>query len=177
NTDENHNSEEVMNNINIHVKNIKAVRTQNMLDDVSGKLMGISGMAGGMIVLIWILVFIIMMLAFAMICNERRKEFAVIRLVGASRGGLAGLIFKETMMISLTGSLLGALFAYLVVELFSNLIQNSLQLPFLLPEGGEMFGMIVGAIGVTVAAASLASALCAGKISRIDAAIILRGEN
>ena len=172
-----YNVEEVMNNINIHVRKVEAVQTQNMIQDVSYKLSGISGISGVLIVVIWLLMLVILILAFAMIANERKKEFAVLRLLGASRKRLAGILLKETLLISVAGSILGAVLSVLTAICFSNLIESALSMPFLLPGAANMALLIAGAILATVAAASVSAAVSAYRISRVDAALILRGEN
>ena len=62
--------EEVLNDINIHVRKVEAVQTQNMIEDVSRQLTGVSDVVSGLIVMVWILALIILALAFMMISNE-----------------------------------------------------------------------------------------------------------
>lgn len=169
--------EEVMNDINIHVRGVEAVRTSNMVSDVSDKLKGITGMAGFMVVTIWILVLAIMVMAFAMISNERKKEFAVLRMAGASRRGVFSLIFKENLLVSIIGSAAGALLALAVGLLFGDYLKRLLSVPFLLPGAASLLLLGLLAVAVSVAGASLSAGLSAIKASRVDAALTLRGEN
>ena len=169
--------EEVLNDINIHVRGVEAVRTQNMVADVSGKIGEISSLGGVLILAVWLLVVGILMLAFAMISNERRKEFAVLRVMGASRGRLAAELMKESLLICGAGSIVGALLGQILARLFRYNIESVLDMPFLLPSFSGMVLLTLLAVAVSVLAGAVSAAVSAYRISRIDAAVILRGEN
>lgn len=169
--------EEVLNDINLHVRGVEAVQTQNMVSDVAGKLSGISDMAGALVVMVWLLVLTIMAIAFFLLSNERKKEFAVLRLAGASRKKLITILMGETLLVSVTGSAAGAAFAVLLVSLFSNLIETSLNLPFLIPGTEGLWIMVFCAVGISVAASSLSASFGAYRISRMDTALVMRGDN
>lgn len=170
-------AEEIANDINLHVRGVSAVQTQNMVSDVSGKLTGIADMAGALIAVIWLLVLLILILAFSMSANERKKEFAVLRLLGASRKRLAMEVLKESTLTGLLGSAIGAVCGLAVMVMFSDLIEDSLNLPFLLPGKTGMIAALLGGIVFSVLAGAMASAINAYRISHMDPAIILRGEN
>ncbi len=169
--------EEVVNDINLHVHGVEAVQTQSMIADVSGKLSGVSDVAGALVVVIWLLVLFIMALTFFLIANERKKEFAVLRMVGASRMKLMGVLVKETLFVGVIGSALGAALAIAAVTLFGSLIETSLDMPFLVPEAIVLTGMTIAAIFVSTAAGTISAAVGAYRISRVDTALVLRGEN
>ena len=169
--------EDVLNDINIHVRKVEAVQTSTFLSDISAKLIGVSDLIGWLVVAVWVLALIIMILTFVMISNERKKEFAVLRAMGASRGKLAGLIMKEALMVSCLGSVIGAAAAILAVLLLQGTIENALQLPFLLPGTVGMIAVTVCSILASILAGSVSAAVSAWKISGIDTALILRGEN
>ena len=169
--------EEVLGDINVHVRKVKAVRTQEMLEDVSRKLTGVSDLVGGLLIVVWLLSLVILALVFVMISGERRKEFAVLRAIGASRGQLARLLFKESVLLCLIGSGAGALLALLVLAGFGGAVESGMGLPFLLPGAGGTAGLAAAAVLISVAAGAVSAAVCGFRISRIDTALILRGEN
>lgn len=169
--------EEVLNDINIHVRKVEAVKTSDFLADVASKLEGVAAVISWLIAAIWILSLAILVIAFIMICNERKKEFAVLRALGASRKKLSGLILKEALMVSCAGSLLGAAAAVLAVLALSKTMENMLGLPFLLPGLPGMIALIAGSILASILAGSGAAAFSAFRISGADTATILRGEN
>jgi putative ABC transport system permease protein len=169
--------EEVLNNINIHTKKAEAVRTQNMLSDVSEGLTNISGLISGLLVAVWLISLIVLCIIFSMIGNERKKEFAILRGMGASRKELSGIMIKEAFYVSLLGSLIGAVFASLVMVLFGSLIRSSLKLPFMLPGAITFIALFICSMAASIIAGILSSAICVSKVSHVDTALVLRGDN
>ena len=169
--------DEVAGDINLHVRQVKAIRTQNMISGVSESLSGVSAAVSVLMVVVWILSAVILAIVFTMNINERKKEFAVLRVLGASRVKLAGLVFREAALYGFLGSLLGAGLTVLITALFTPAIENMIGLPFLLPPVPVM--LIVGALTVvlTVAAGAVTAASSAVKISKIDTGLILRGDD
>ena len=169
--------DEVAGDINLHVRQVKAIRTQNMISGVSESLSGVSAAVSVLMVVVWILSAVILSIVFTMNINERKKEFAVLRVLGASRVKLAGLVFREAALYGFLGSLLGAGLTVLITALFTPAIENMIGLPFLLPPVPVM--LIAGALTVvlTVAAGAVTAASSAVKISKIDTGLILRGDD
>ncbi len=169
--------DEVAGDINLHVRQVKAIRTQNMIFGVSESLSGVSAAVSVLMVVVWILSAVILSIVFTMNINERKKEFAVLRVLGASRVKLAGLVFREAALYGFLGSLLGAGLTVLITALFTPAIENMIGLPFLLPPVPVM--LIAGALTVvlTVAAGAVTAASSAVKISKIDTGLILRGDD
>ena len=148
-----------------------------MISGVSESLSGVSATISLLMVVVWILSAVILAIVFTMNINERKKEFAVLRVLGASRVKLAGLVFREAALYGFLGSLLGAGLTVLITALFTPAIENMIGLPFLLPPVPVM--LIVGALTVvlTVAAGAVTAASSAVKISKIDTGLILRGDD
>ena len=169
--------DEVAGDINLHVRQVKAIRTQNMISGVSESLSGVSATISLLMVVVWILSVVILAIVFTMNINERKKEFAVLRVLGASRVKLAGLVFREAALYGFLGSLFGAVLTVLITALFAPAIENMIGLPFLLPPVPVM--LIAGALTVvlTVAAGAVTAASSAVKISKIDTGLILRGDD
>lgn len=169
--------EDVVTYINTHVSGVKAIQTQAYVTQITGGMDDISSMISGLVVAVWVLAIVILMLAFVLITNERKKEFAILRVIGASRGKLSGILMKEAVMINVLGSVIGAVTAVVLVTVLRQTIQNMLGLPFLLPDLPVILLLLVAAIVLSVAAGSVAAYVSARRISKIDPALILRGDN
>lgn len=169
--------DEIINNINSQIDGVVAIRTQSMIADVADKLIGIAGLTKLMIGIIWILIMIIMFMSFSMITNERKKEFAILRNVGATKKKIFFVIFNENIIISIIGSFAGALLSIAVSSMSANNIEETLGFPFLLPNMLEVSLIAVIVIIATVATASVSAGFRALKIIKTDAALLLRGEN
>lgn len=158
----------------VGIRKATPVRTRSMLTEVSDSLYGISRTVTVLIGAVWVLSFVILLIAFAMIVNERRREFAVLRLLGTSRGMLGGMVLKETALCSLLGGLLGVGLAALMVFPFTRLIERSLSLPYLTPGIGTILLLAACAVGMTVLIGALAGAFAARRLSRVDPGSVLR---
>ena len=144
---------EIMSEINVKTRGVEAIQTQDMISGVSGQL------------------------AFTMIANERKKEFAILRVLGSSRKMVAGIILKEAFMVNFLGSVIGAVTAIGAVLLVGGVSLTSFDLPFLLPGADRVALLAFITITASVAAGCLASSLSALKTSKIDTALILREGN
>ena len=164
----------VNNRLNGHVRKATAVRTRSMLTGISDSLAGISRTVTLLIVAVWAMALIILTVAFAMIIRERRREFAVLRLLGMSRRGLCALMLKESALCSLLGGLLGVGIAAAAVFPFSTFIETTLGLPYLTPAVGRILALALATLGATLVIGTLASAWAALRLSRTDPGTTLR---
>ncbi|MBR1393367.1 MAG: FtsX-like permease family protein [Ruminococcus sp.] len=177
NTAEGYTPEEVANDINIHNTKVRAVRTQELISGVSDSLGGVSKIVGILIAAVWVLGAVILLLTFTMSSHERRKEFAVLRVVGASRGKLAGIVFREALITCLLGGVVGIAVGLLLLLPFSGLIEQLLSLPYLMPGAGRIVLCALAAVAATAAAGAIAAAISAHRITGQDTGAILRGDN
>lgn len=170
-------AESVEGEIKTYIRQVAAVKTETSVEDVSNKLSGIQNLAAALIAAVWILIFIIEMIAFRLSFTSRMKEFAVLRMIGASRKELSRLLMQEALIVSTIGSVIGTALGILVMELFSGQIESSLDMPFLLPGGGQLVLVLVLCIAASILAGTLSALFAARKAGKIDAALILRGDN
>ena len=168
---------EVNSKIQGHTRKCSAVRTKSMLTDVSDSLAGISKTVTVLIAAIWALALVILLIAFAMIAGERKREFAVLRLLGSSRAMLIGLVLKESALCSLAGGVLGVLLASLIVFPFTTLIETKLGLPYLRPEISSVTLLGLTSLAATVMIGATASAWTSFRLSRVDPGTVLREGN
>ena len=166
--------DQVTGDLNIHLRRVEATQAKTMISDIASGLTSVSRVVGGLTVMIWILAIVILIVAFAMIVNERKKEFGVLRVAGASQKMLSRLLLAESGLISLIGALAGAGTAALVILPFLGMIRESLNLPMLLPSVPVILLLAVGAVVLTAFAGALTSAVSTRKITRADAGLILR---
>lgn len=164
----------VTENINLRVRRVKAVQMKDMLSEIAGSLSGISKTITLLFAAVWVMVFIVLVVSFSVLVGERKKEFALLRVMGTSRRKLAGILLKETLILSVSGGAAGVLMGLLVVIPFSGLIETGLKLPFLLPGIRETGWLAFAAMVVICLAGPAASAYAVLRLSRVDPATILR---
>lgn len=169
--------DDVLTAVKIKVKGIRAVQTKSMISGISQSLLGVTDVIRLMIVLVWILALAIMILAFMLIIGERKKEFAILRVVGASRSRLGGIVLKEALMVSLLGGLIGVALGLVIVLPFGSMIENMLNLPFLIPGPGRLALLAVVSLAASAAAGCLSSVMAARKAGSVDPGQVLREGN
>ena len=167
--------EDVTGDLNIHSRRqFVATQSKSMISSIASGLGGVSRMIGILTIMIWLLALVILVIAFAMIANERKKEFAVLRVMGASRKSLSRLMLTESAMVSAVGAVIGIVIAALLVFAFSGVISEKLQLPYLLPGAGKIALLAIGSLLLAILAGSLTSAIAVRRIAKSDTGLILR---
>ena len=157
-----------------HTRKCSAVRTKSMITDVSGSLAGISSMVTVLIAAVWGLSVIILLIAFAMIANERRREFALLRMMGTSKRHLGGIVLREAELCSLLGGSLGIALAAIGIFPFTTLMETSLKLPYLTPPLWKIILMAFAALAAAILAGCGSSVWAARRLSCVDPGMVLR---
>jgi len=165
---------EVAGNINLTVDGVQAVRTRSMITGTADRLSVISGSIGFFSAAVCVLAAVIMTAAFSVLANERRKEFAVLRVIGFSRRKLGEVVLSETVFICLAGAVSGLLLTALTVLPFGTLIEQKTGLPYLSPDMVKLLIYAFLAFGAVMVTGPLASAWSAYRLSRVDTGSILR---
>lgn len=169
--------EQVAADINLHVRKVEAIQTRNMFSSVSDSLRSVSRVVGWLIGAVWALALVILLVVFAMMIHERKREFAVLRLLGMSRRMLGGMVVKEALCCGLAGGVLGTALGLLILIPFTGLIEQSLGLPYLMPGAGTLAILGAGAVGLCAAICMAASLSAARRLSRVDTGTVLREGN
>ena len=177
NVNEGYSVEDVIAKVNNEIEGVEAIKTQSIIAGIAQQLITIASLTKTMVVVIWLLILIIMFMAFSMITNERKKEFAVLRIMGVSRSKLFFIVLNENIMISFIGSFVGAILAICLSYMSSKVIEDSLGFPFLLPNFLMVLAIAFATFLASIITASLSAGIRAYKVSKTDPAIILRGDN
>ena len=164
----------VMDDINIHITKVRAISAKSMISGIVDGLGRISEIIGGLVAVIWSLAIVILLIVFAMVLQERKKEFGVLRIIGASRGMLTRIMCAEALMVSLSGALIGLLLSAIVVYPLMDSIRNALELPFLKPDPLLLVLLFLGSFCISVLTGGLVSAVVARRITRNETALIIR---
>ena len=168
--------ESVTDDINLHVRGAWAEQTRAMTAGVSDGVAGMSRLVGALMAALWVLAVVLLVVVFTVIGRGRAREFAVLRVAGASRAALARVVLVESLVISLVGALAGIVLAALCLIVFNPYVESALGLPFLMPDVGMLVGFAVVVFVVTVVAGPAASAVSALRLSKVDVGRILREE-
>ena len=126
------------------------------------------------VAVIWVMGVIVLLAVFASSVNERKREFASLRIMGATRGTLIALIVKESALIGLVGGVIGIAGASLAVFPFNTLISRQLQLPYLQTDALKVVALVAISLVFAVATGLLASIVTAVKLSAPETYLTLR---
>ena len=105
-----------------------------MVRSVEAGLGGVTGTAGVLLFVVWLLCIGLLALAFRLVFAERRGEFAVLLISGARRGVLARIVLAEALIVSSLGAAVGVLAGAFVLLPFAALLKDSFARPYLLPD-------------------------------------------
>lgn len=123
---------------------------------------------------IWVMGVIVLLAVFASSVNERKREFASLRILGATRGMLAGILLRESALIGLGGGILGVGLASLAIFPFSALIGRQLQLPYLQAAWPAVLAVMALAVICAVTIGVIGSLSVLVRIGRPEAYLTLR---
>ncbi|MDO4648844.1 MAG: ABC transporter permease [Eubacteriales bacterium] len=169
--------EKVAQNLKIYVRKTEVIQTKSMLTNVADGLRGISNTAEILLGVLWILVFGVLIAAFCLMMQGRKREFSVLRVLGASNKLLTRMLRTETLLLSAIGGTCGILVSGAVLRLFRGLIEARLGMPFLLPNIREIFLAAGLTIGFTLILGFIASSGMTKVLCKVDAGTILREDS
>ena len=105
-----------------------------------------------------------MFVVFFFAFNEREREFATLRVLGATKKRVIGIVMTESFMMSAVGTAVGLLLGMLFMELFSVNIAKAIGLPYMAGSGSALTVVLAALAGcVTCPLATLPTAWRIGR--------------
>jgi putative ABC transport system permease protein len=153
---------------------VEVLISQGIFSTLAATLSGLISYIHIFSAVLWILAVVVLAAVFSLSIHERKKEFAVLRILGATRKKLTGIVLSESALAGISGGIAGILFASLVVFPFSTLISERLELPWL---DAPFFNIIVAALEslfLSALAGPLASLYSAFRISGAETYYTMR---
>lgn len=176
NVDSKYRPQRVMEFIN-RIPDLKDVGVIYPADSTSRLKMSLSGVTlyiSVSMAVLWVIGLVILVAVFSSSANERKKEFASLRVIGATKGMLRHLVAKEALIVGAYGGLGGVIVSAAVLYPFTRAIKDQLQIPYLqaTPLQALLLGAacVVGALVVSL----LAGTLSVTKMLRKETYLTLR---
>ena len=129
-----------------------------------------------LVVAIWLLSVIILSISFTAIFNERKKEMAVLRVLGASKKMLRNIIIKEAVILSLIGAGIGSFLGFILSIIELPLIASKFSMPFLSPSIMQYIGIFILSFVLAVIIGPLSTVRVVKKLTDKDSYLSLREE-
>jgi putative ABC transport system permease protein len=153
---------------------VDVVVSQGVFSGISETLAGLTAYIHIFSFLLWVLALVVLAAIFSLSIHERKKEFAVLRILGATRGKLAAMVLGESAVTGFAGGITGILFASLIVFPFSTLIGERLGLPWLDAPFFSILPLVLGSLLLSTLTGPLASLYSAFRISRAETYYTMR---
>lgn len=109
--------------------NLDFVMTKSMISNIFKWLHSFSLIVYSLAAIFWLLAVVVIFIVYSATINERRREVAILRILGASRLMLVKMLFRESIIISFIGGVIGISIAAVLLYAFRMLICQSLGLP------------------------------------------------
>lgn len=166
-------SDEVLDRMGLKA-NVNFIFASNMMSDTSAKLQNIVTVMYSAAAGVWLVAALVMFVVFFFAFNERQKEFATLRALGASKSKVIAIVMTESFLMSFAGTVVGMLFGWLFLEVFSVSIAKAIGLPYLSPATGAFWGTVVTSAVAGLVTCPLATLPTAWRIGRKDIYTSLR---
>ena len=154
--------------------NLDMVAAADMLSAVSGSIGSLSFLLFGLAGALWLLALAALSVVFSAGQGERRRDLAILRILGATRGRLAAITLAEALLTSLAGALAGLGAAVPLLFLFAPLIFETLGLPYLPLGLARTLGLTLAVLVLALLIGPLAASWSALSLTRIDTYQTLR---
>ncbi|MBR5413478.1 MAG: ABC transporter permease [Fibrobacter sp.] len=132
-------------------------------------------------VVLWVIVTFFLIIAvaaivisFSLSTRERRREYALLRIVGFTRKRLRTLVLGESLLVSAAGAYIGLLLASVAFFTFKIWIGEHVNVPFIVPGNAEIVAVYTVVILLLHSVGPVAVYGVANKVSKIDAYAALR---
>ena len=142
---------------------------------------GLQQSANFLQIVVWVIVafFLIVAVAaivisFSLSTRERRREYALLRIIGFTRKRLKKLVLAESFLVSAVGTYIGLLFASVAFFTFRIWIGEHVRIPFIVPTVTEIAAVYAAVILLLHSVGPVAVYGVANKVSQIDAYAALR---
>lgn len=122
----------------------------------------------------WIVGLLVLIVVFATSLNERKKEFASLRILGFTRKMLLGVATRESAILGFAGGVIGVASASLIIFPYSSLISSQLQLPYLEVTALPVIALMAVSVVLSLLAVVAASALTTWRIAMRETYLTLR---
>jgi putative ABC transport system permease protein len=123
---------------------------------------------------LWTLAVIVLSAVFSGTIHERKKEFAILRILGATRKKLVSIVLNESFIAGIGGGCAGVVLASLVVFPFSTYISEQLELPYLDAPFFRIVLLVFGSLFLSAIVGPLSSLYSALKISGAETYFTMR---
>jgi putative ABC transport system permease protein len=156
------------------IEDVEVLLSQGIFARITGTLSGLVKYIHIFSVALWALAVIVLAAVFSGTIHERKKEFAILRILGATRKKLIGIVLGEAVIAGIGGGIAGIVLSSLAVFPFSTYISERLELPYLDAPLFYIILLVLGSLLLSAIVGPLASLYGALRISRAETYFTMR---
>ena len=104
----------------------------------------------------------------SMSINERKREFGLLRSLGATKGSISKVVMGEVGIVSLLGSVLGLAVGGLVLAVSEFFLSQTYSISFIQPTTADLIEFTLGSLGLGMLIGIVAASFPAYRASRMD---------
>ncbi len=153
---------------------VTVITAEKIISNVSGSLRMVLCFIVTMAALLWVLSVLVLGIVFSVILNERKREFGIMRSLGATRKKLSFIVLLEAGIIGLCGSVLGIGFCVLFIVPLRVYVLPAINMPYLQPSLLQISFITMASLLISFVTGPMASLVSVFKVSRGDAYAIIR---
>ncbi|MDR1470655.1 MAG: FtsX-like permease family protein [Spirochaetaceae bacterium] len=164
----------IASNIRKQNEGVDVLVSQGIFARIAASLSGLVNYIRLFSLALWVLAVIVLAAVFSGIMHERKKEFALLRILGATRRRLVGMVLGESFIAGIAGGVAGIALASLAVFPFSTLLSERLELPYLDAPPSRIMLFVAGSLFLSALVGPLASLYAALRMSRAETYFTMR---
>jgi putative ABC transport system permease protein len=150
------------------------VSAKTIINNVSRGLRVLVGFIVLLAALLWLMSVLVLAIVFSVTLNERKREFGILRSLGATKRKLVRLVLLESGFVSLLGGVAGVFLAALLILPFRTYIHEAVNMPYMQPSVPQFIGLAVMGLLLSFIVGPLASLFSVAKIAKGDAYTVIR---
>ena len=166
--------EEVTHNIRSTYDGLQVIKTKSMVTGIADDLGGIISFLYVFAGLFLAVALIMLLIVFSVTANERKKEFATLRALGASGRKLSAIVLSEALLICGAGGLIGTVSAAGTVLSFSTYIGDRLGLPYLQPDLPAILAIAAVTLLVSLGLGPVGASYTVSRLNRREVYLTMR---
>lgn len=166
--------EEVANKIRSELVDVNVITSKSMVSGISENLQKVSKSANNFIILFWLISFFMTLLIFMMMINDRKREFASLKSMGANMKILSGIVIKEAFCVNLIGGILALLIGLGIFTAYRRAFTLLFGAGFVLPSPIMILLLALLALISVLGTSLLSASLAIYKINKMDTSFILK---
>lgn len=147
---------------------LRAVVAKKALSNVKRQMQVMLQSLLALSALTWLTAVILVSVILSMSVNERRREFGILRALGATRRFIFGQVVVEAYLLATLGSVLGMLAGYTFLVFFRDIVVGYLRMPYLLPNELYVALISIATIDVALLLATVASVYPAYRSAELE---------